>query len=196
VRSMFMEADRNGDGVIDYDEWMHLQKLQKMRRSGSRRATSRRRATSHNAGELPPPSQLPSPTSADIPSQRSFQVASACSASAAFHERTTSVEGGDEPQPEQPGECESAPSTAPARATSGAVMPAVVTTRAALRDLLSDLCQPGAANVRPPRSPQPSASELDQPRAAPARPTTHAAPARFPRLFLVVSLSLAAGPRC
>ena len=39
VRRMFLEADLNGDGYIDYDEWMTVQKEQKARKLAAARAT-------------------------------------------------------------------------------------------------------------------------------------------------------------
>ena len=55
-----MEADANGDGFIDYDEWMAVQKMQKARRLGVDSASSRRSAReTSEADRVPVPNALP-----------------------------------------------------------------------------------------------------------------------------------------
>ena len=74
VRRMFMEADKNSDGYIDYDEWMAVQKLQKSRRLGLDTA-SQRSSASLNSPRSPENARGVGTTSVDAVSP-AFQVSS------------------------------------------------------------------------------------------------------------------------
>ena len=133
VRRMFLEADLNGDGYIDYDEWMTVQKEQKARKLAAARAT----LPVATGTEVPP-----------VPQSRSATTSGSAGAAAGAHAgfqavRMSELEEDEDDHDERRPLTGSDASQRP-YAGSGSGAAAAVRSLEGLRDLLASLASAAA----------------------------------------------------